>query len=1120
MLMAFTYRIAAEPPYALILAETPRVAGRAFPVNLAVDFDSVAQALGLKDYRPAPIKAARELTGDKLEPLPIQFDPAAPGAAAGELTVMLPASSAPQRVRVYFTTEQPAFTPPAIPALSVEEAEGTAIFANEYYRVTHDSNHSGGLPSRLEFAATGKACTTFKLNDRIYDADLGGFRLGDDPHPTIEVLSRGPLRAVVRVRARYLQRGHAPDSNPRAEYTFTYYAGSPLIHIDARVSQQRSQLWNELHLWEFNFDDDTFDRWLTGDPAAVDKLISDRKAHAASRWAGLSDGRNVLSVVGGKAMIYDGRGEYGAYLHGPWVEWRNREDHLHVVLFAGSMPEDEMATTLARAATEANTETQVSLTVSALIDQQETLDKAITGLPKARQSHWRWLAQLARRQAKQTTDLPRVISFTRQFAELARRRAPVADADRLLTQASGGVLSLLSNSAVGWAFAGADANLQPVSCIDFISGQELLSESPPPLWEAVLQRPDGTSLNVTACEGRGSFSIPSFGAGELYWKLPPEYGSVNVLVKITLHDAAAAWSLEMSGLQRGWSVREVTFPQVAVGPIGSSPDDDYLLLPQGSGMLLPAPLRAGIDSVMAYPGGWCTFQMMTYYDASAGLYFACHDPLAAAKQIIARCIGDGAGQLLAYRWYAPNMGVADNSFTTPAPAVIQAYHGDWFDATQIYRAWAEKEAKWWPREDAWDRPDTPRWMREVCVWACTGGQAEECVEPVKKFAAAMGAPTAFHWYNWHQIPFDVQYPHYFPVKSGMAEGVRELQGAGVRVMPYINGRLWDTGLEDFKQTAIAAATKNDQGQPYLEDYGSGAQLAPMCPTQQLWQDTVRQIVLRLVREVGVDGVYIDQVAAAAPALCMDETHGHPLGGGHWWTEDGYWPMMRKLRTQLPPEKMITTECNAEPYINCFDGYLTWHWQYQRQVPAFPAIYAGRIQLFGRSYGGDEQPAHQMKIGQQLVFGEQLGWLDPAKVLDQPETLDFLRRAAQTRYALLDFLSWGRMARPPRVDGAIPEVTADWAWQAKTEVTISALQSGAWWSRDGRLLLLFVNVSAKQVSGELVFQPEKYGWPSNAGMTITAPLSKGDRSVEILTGAFRKSLRMEPLEITAFVLRQR
>ena len=45
-----------------------------------------------------------------------------------------------------------------------------------------------------------------------------------------------------------------------------------------------------------------------------------------------------------------------------------------------------------------------------------------------------------------------------------------------------------------------------------------------------------------------------------------------------------------------------------------------------------------------------------------------------------------------------------------------------------------------------------------------------------------------------------------------------------------------------------------------------------------------------MNECGVKGVYIDQIAAAAPTLCFDKSHGHPLGGGHWWTE-GYWKLL-------------------------------------------------------------------------------------------------------------------------------------------------------------------------------------------------------------------------------------
>lgn len=37
---------------------------------------------------------------------------------------------------------------------------------------------------------------------------------------------------------------------------------------------------------------------------------------------------------------------------------------------------------------------------------------------------------------------------------------------------------------------------------------------------------------------------------------------------------------------------------------------------------------------------------------------------------------------------------------------------------------------------------------------------------------------------------------------------------------------------------------------------------------------------RSVRRYAVDGVYIDQIAAAGPAPCWDPTHNHTLGGGY------------------------------------------------------------------------------------------------------------------------------------------------------------------------------------------------------------------------------------------------
>jgi hypothetical protein len=414
--------------------------------------------------------------------------------------------------------------------------------------------------------------------------------------------------------------------------------------------------------------------------------------------------------------------------------------------------------------------------------------------------------------------------------------------------------------------------------------------------------------------------------------------------------------------------------------------------------------------------------------------------------------------------------------------------GDWFDASVIYRDWVEKEAMWWPDLGSEGRPDTPMWMRELPAWALGGGHPSHCVPRVKRFAKELGVPVGFHWYNWHRIPFDNDYPHYFPAKDGFAKGISALQEAGVHVMPYINGRLWDTrdkGTKDWRFTRVAlpAATKDDSGKPYTEAYGSKeadgspVRLAPMCPHTQLWQNRVSDIVLRLFTRCGVHGVYIDQVAAARPQLCFDADHGHPLGGGHWWIES-YGRMLGGIRAQKPRDRMLTTECNAEPYVKWFDGYLTWHWQEQNMVPAFPAVYGGALQLFGRAYrGGPTQDlANRMKAGQQMVFGEQIGWIDPA-ALKRKDSGPFLRDVVHLRWLLRRYFYAGRMVRPPGLAGDIPTVTADWQWRGKWPITTPAVMTGAWHlPLAGSTALLLANVSDRAVKVGLTVDAEDYGLP--------------------------------------------
>ena len=586
-----------------------------------------------------------------------------------------------------------------------------------------------------------------------------------------------------------------------------------------------------------------------------------------------------------------------------------------------------------------------------------------------------------------------------------------------------------------------------LSLYDAECREELLGTSQLPLFNLTLRQVGSKEqVQLGADDGWRQTTLRKTRDGlEARWEQPVDANLAGIAVTATARadqrHHAWRWKFRVENHSAGWSIWRVVFPQLALADFGAR---DCVFIPRGAGEVK----RNLGDRTFSYTGkytdAWCTMQFMAAYrdgEHPTGLYVAMHDPWGSRKEIVLHRDPGLESVRMRFDHPAPDMGRAKNDFVLSGEAVWQLLRGDWFDAAQIYKAWARKEAKWWPRLTSEGRADTPLWMRELNVWAQTGGTSEQCVTNVENFQKFLGVPVGFHWYDWHQIPGDNDYPHYFPAKPNFTEGVRELQRSNVFVMPYINGRLWDThdqGTNDweFTRLGLPAASKKEDGQPYIETYaskestGERVRLAVMCPTTAVWQQTVSNLVLRLLTEVGASAVYIDQVAAATPMLCMDATHGHPLGGGHWWNE-GYWKMLDSIRRAMPRGTMLTTECNGEPFIRWFDGYLTWHWQRDGQVPAFPAVYGGTVQMFGRAYGGGETKdlALRMKSAQQLVFGEQIGWLNPGLV-NEKDNADFFRRVVTTRGQFRRYFYAGEMARPPKLIGNVPTVSADWQWSGQ------------------------------------------------------------------------------------------
>ena len=1023
-----------QDKYGLITVHGYAAEGDTLPGSVTVDLVDLAEALVVDPITPTDIGLGME-DGEDVAPLTWQVAAGADGVAIVSF-LPPPGREGALRLRLYPIAQPGTESLPAQGTVEVAQADGAVTVRNEPYEVTHDPGTMGGLPSRIAWRASGKTFDSFALNDRLYTKGVGGFQLHNDPDPDVEVLAEGPLAAVVRVRARYIGEQPTP-SNARATYLFHYFAGSPVVRVEATVTQDQPIHWDEAHLMEINFPDESFTQWANSESPGPTDLAADEASHTGS-WGALIDGQSVLGLFGRDMVrVYDGRGGYGTYLHGPWISTSDETLETSTHLFIGDA--EGALGQLARLAESQTSPIAYELSTSAIEVALAEINE--DGSPEAK-----WAATMAAR----TGGPGGLAAATMKLATLRDTVRRGGNATEALA-GEGGRLHMLAGERLiaGIRSDGAGASL--VSIYDSETGREYL-RAPQALWLAAFREGADTSIGAGSSTGFGKVTVRRTKDGaHIRWAESSDQRLAGVEVSqwLSIEGSRLSSTLEIEN-PSDCSLLSVTPLTLELAGLGDARDDDWVLTPKVSGGLFRDPTRSFPGHSGRYPSGWTTFQFGAFYDGDGGIYFACHDPAAWTKEIAMRAEAGGINASMA--WHAENATLAGNGFKQEGETVVELFDGDWFDAARIYRAWGEGNAEWWP---ASVREDTPEWLRDLPLWCIDNGHSKDCVPRIKAFAEYMGVPTAVHWYSWHEIPFDVDYPHYFPVKPGFAEGVAELQAAGVRVMPYINGRLWDTGADDFDDTGSAAAAKRESGENYTEEYGSGAKLAPMCPTTKLWRDTVVGIVTRLCGpEYNVDGVYIDQVAAAAPALCHDAEHGHPLVGGSWWTREGYWPMLERLQAELheiSPDKMITTECTAEPYAHVFDAYLSWNFWYGDQAPVIAALYGGRLQLFGRTSEADEQ-AVRVKTGQALVWGEQLGWYPP-NIADHALNGPFLRRCARVKYLLRDFLNQGRMEHPPMLRGNIPDVTGKWRGG---EATYPAIQAGAWSARDGRLAVVFAN----------------------------------------------------------------
>ena len=584
------------------------------------------------------------------------------------------------------------------------------------------------------------------------------------------------------------------------------------------------------------------------------------------------------------------------------------------------------------------------------------------------------------------------------------------------------------------------------------------------LWELCFWRDGDPTNGIVTIDSRSPcqrrFVTDEAKALRFAWEgLSPdgEDGAVDVYATVSLTDGgdAAEWRLEVKNRSDRLGLAQTEYP---IFEHVVKPGVATALFPLGGlGGRVVKKCKRGFK--MRYPSGSVPVQTLAYMVGDAGLQVTALDGNAQEKTF---CTTNLSASVI-YR--CPDCGVPGTANAPDFAVETAAFKGDWWRAAKRYRAWAIRQ-KWTAKGPLVRRKDFCRRFADTGIVMNIDRSPDVLTNVMAKALAAAGdVPLCLHWYCWHKIPFDHSYPEFFPAKVGAHEASEWMRSRGVFVMPYINGRLWDSAIPTFTNAYPAACKKPDGKSLYIERYARKRPTVPMCPTTDLWRRKLDVICDRLMDEIGVDAIYFDQIGQAEPAPCFDASHGHPLGGGKWWTH-GYRELLRPIREKASARGVgMTCECTAEPYIDSVDGFLSWFARTPEEVPLLPAVYSGYAIYFGTPQSPeDDFDARCVFQGREFLWGILAGWNLPFTNEKFAEHRDFVLRLSRERLAHKDFMVYGELLGELPVPAEVPRMDVKFNRKPGFSLHAPAVMGTVWKSLDGRLAAFLVNASG---------EPQKY-----------------------------------------------
>ena len=623
--------------------------------------------------------------------------------------------------------------------------------------------------------------------------------------------------------------------------------------------------------------------------------------------------------------------------------------------------------------------------------------------------------------------------------------------------------NLLTMSAEGWELSMTYSN----SGIRFNDGKfGDMAVVGAELFTMTIRDSEGISKTVTSSSRLSGVTV-TYGSDEVVITMSDVGGVEGLTVELTGQGDAKgiSWYGKVINESSVCTVMDITYPTPDM-----KGDVINVFLPERSGRLIENAHIVGSGLELDYPGHLLSMPYFAYWGDNGGIYLGVHDPDGSMKSFFSRVSGVRA--VMTAKFPAIGAGNMGNSFELGGYMRWEAFEGDWYDATLLYADFVHNYANWLPEKG---RPDTDEKFKEIAMWL-VDYSGEDTLKGALRVREAMGYPIAVHAYSWHEIGFDTYYPHFLPAKSNTVERFTQMRNAGIYVMPYINGVSWGTldgsqGYEvNYDNTGKDGVALYPDGTPYVVEYANP--LAVMCPSFTTWRELMKQLVRDMEEQLPIDGVYYDQIAAVAPIPCSNPLHGHVTGGGSYWS-DGYNDMILDIVSERPKDSFYFSESTGETYVQSFDGLLSWMWNLNDLVPAFPMVYTGYVQMVGRNSDAvSTENAFRYHFGEAMLFGQQPGWFYGSQYISDAR-LAFMKQVVDVRMQYIDLFNYGKIMRPPTIETELEPVDG-----------YRQVISAVWQDEEsGKTVLFVINVSDQATTATLGLYPEEYGVDCEASMEI-------------------------------------